>query len=663
MNSLTSDSVLQPLDKTGEQVRPVWVPYATGIAWQSIGLFFVVVVGYVSLISAVYLQKIGLGEACLLASLLLYLGFTVVHEAGHGNIAHDVSWMKPVERAMGWVMTQFFLVIPFGLFAKIHDYHHAFTNDPDRDPDYWVAGDNWWQASLRAPTLAFSYLFATIGRFRNDPVIRKTHPGSVVYYAISLAIITGLLVSGYGLELLMVGILPIFISSYVLAMLFDWIPHKPSNQQGRYQNTRTYLFPGLRWLTLGQSYHHIHHLYPRVSWYNYHKVFDLIRPELEANNSPIESLIPFDGQPGFGKSPNVLEPSSVDGLQKLTLKVTSIQQETPDAVSITFDSEVHKGLHFQAGQYVTVSKLIDGEFITRCYSLCETPDSGLLTIGVKKVAGGRMSSYLNDRLHVGDKLTVSGPFGDFVYQPSDASSSPLVLIAGGSGITPVLSIAKTALMNTSGLVHLIYANRDIRSVMFKDALEALVTSYPERLVLSPIYEKTPDGWSGESGLLTKDVLYRLLEVDRASNAFIDMQKADFYICGPKPMKDGVVAALNQLNVLDDRIHVEEFVAQGYDSVASVAKTHPVTVQLATGAVQHIDVAETQTILQAAQQQGVTIPHACGVGQCGCCMMTLTSGEVEFLSDNSPGLLPGEKQQGKVLTCQCRALSKVTLTEV
>jgi fatty acid desaturase len=110
----------------------------------------------------------------------------------------------------------------------------------------------------------------------------------------------------------MIGIIPVFLASYVLGMLFDWVPHTPTRQQGRYQNTRSYLFPGLKYLTLGQNYHHIHHLYPRVSWYHYERVFNLIRPELEANNAPIETLflkIVSSELPSFAKSTHASEPA------------------------------------------------------------------------------------------------------------------------------------------------------------------------------------------------------------------------------------------------------------------------------------------------------------------------------------------------------------------
>ncbi|MBV1920283.1 MAG: fatty acid desaturase, partial [Pseudomonadales bacterium] len=534
MNAKVSAEMLtlQPVD---------WTHYAKGIAWGTIVLFVSVVISYAGMISAVLTETISLPVGTLLSTLLLYLAFTVAHEAGHGNISHEVTWLKPVERLMGWGMTVPFLIIPFGLFAKIHDYHHAFTNDPDRDPDHWVSGNSWLGANFRALTLALNYIYLASTRFKDDPVIAQTHKSSLLYYSVTLLLSIGLIVSGYGAELLMIGIIPAFLASYILGMLFDWIPHMPTRQQSRYQNTRSYLFPGLKYLTLGQNYHHIHHLYPRVSWYNYARVFNIVRPELEANNAPIERL--FAGSfsekllseklPGFGRSPYAQEPSSVDGVGKFTLQVERVHQETADSVAITFQSMNGKNLPFHAGQYVTVTKLLNGEFVTRCYSICESPHSGKLTIGVKRVEKGLLSTYLNDELCVGDELTVAGPFGDFLFDPCAVKPiKRLTLVAGGSGVTPVISIAQTALETCSKTcaetkVHLIYANRSIGDVMFLRQVNMLLAKYPDRFSVTYIFENVHAGWEGEIGYLSAEKLTNMFSTDEA------ILEGRYYICGPE----------------------------------------------------------------------------------------------------------------------------------
>ena len=553
------------------------------------------------------------------------------------------------------------------MFAKIHDYHHAFTNDPDRDPDHWVSGNNFRGANFRALTLALNYIYLANTRFKNDPVIAQTHKSSLLYYGVTLTISLWLIVSGYGAELLMIGIIPAFLTSYILGMVFDWIPHMPTNQQGRYQNTRSYLFPGLKYLTMGQNYHHIHHLYPRVSWYNYARVFDVIRPELEAKNSPIEHL--FSGKlfsnklPGYGKSPYAQEPSSVDGIGKFTLKVERVYQETADSVAITFQNMNGKSVPFKAGQYVTVTKLLNGEPVTRCYSICETPRAGKLTIGVKRVEKGILSTYLNDELCAGDELTVAGPFGDFVFDPYivEPAAKPiklLTLIAGGSGITPIISIAHTALGTcsktcTDTKVHLIYANRSIGDVMFLRQVNTLLEKYPDRFSVTYIFENAHADWGGETGYLNGGKLVNMFATDD------DAVDSLYYICGPEVMKNIVVTTLQELGVESKQIQVEEF---GQSTPKPEGPVHDVNIVLANGAVHEFSVAENQTVLQAATQEGIKIPHACGVGQCGCCMVQVTGGVSELISDETPGILPGELERGLTLACQCRPKSALSLKE-
>lgn len=628
-----------------------WRDYSTGIAWGTVALFIGITIAYIGLVGAIYTESISLFSGMVISTFLLYLGFTVVHEAGHGNIAHDVSWMKPIERFMGWTFTTLFFIVPFGLFAKTHDYHHAFTNDPDRDPDHWVSGDTWKDASLRALVLPLNYLVLMATRFGQDPVIASTHRSSLIYFATTFTIAIGLVAAGYGMELLIVGIIPIFLSSYVLGMLFDWIPHMPTRQQGRYQNTRSYLFPGLKFLTLGQNYHHIHHLYPRVSWYHYQRVFNLIRPMLEKNNAPIEVLF-SKTQPGFGQSLNALQPSSIEGVHKLTLSVESIEPLTDNSVAISFVALHGKTIDFKAGQYVTVTKLIAGKAITRCYSICDAPNESKLTIGVKSIKGGVLSSYLNNDLSVGDELTVAGPFGNFVYNTQRMKKdSSLILIAAGSGITPILSIAKTALKNIeyslANKVHLIYINATSRDVMFDRQLIELLAQYPETFHVTHQFTRVNNG-----GYLTEDTLISLL------NAESNLLRNQYYICGPAGLKETVSKTLNELTVNSKQIFIEEFVQA---DIEPKGKQYPVNIVLPNGDAHELSVAENQTVLQAAQNKGLQIPHACGVGQCGCCMMKIDQGDVQLTSDDAPGLLSGEQELGLTLACLCQPKSSLNLT--
>jgi ferredoxin-NADP reductase/fatty acid desaturase len=641
-----------------EEREKDWSDYAQGVAWGTVVLYLLVGASYIMLIGSVHLFEINLFLASFIATIIMYIGFTVLHEAGHGNIAHGVSWMKPIENFMGWSVSIPFLIMPFGAFAKLHDYHHAFTNDPDRDPDHWISGNSWAEASIRAFTVVMNYGFLTLTRFRKDPIIAKTHKSTFIYYIGSIIITLSLIANGFIIELIMVGIIPALLASYILGMFFDWIPHMPTRQQSRYQNTRSYLFPGIQLISLGQSYHHIHHLYPRVPWYNYGRVFRLILPELKANNAPIESL--FANTLGseydcFGRSPNATEPSSVDGFHKLTLEVEDVRKETANAVAITFKSLNGKTIPFKAGQYVTVTKYLNNESITRCYSVCESPNSNKLTIGVKQVEGGTLSTYLNTELKIGHELTVAGPFGEFIYDTDKiAQNKSLTLIASGSGITPLLSIIKTALeSNEDSEIHLIYANKSVGNIMFLQELNALQAKYPQRFMITSSYRNNHAGWIGINGYIDEKKLAAIIA------EYKNMHNREYFICANEKITKIAVDTLTALNIDDKAISLEKFI-QAPPKAEGIL--HKVNVELSNGVVHEFDVGENQTILQAATSLSIKLPSACGVGQCGCCMLKVSEGTSELTSNNLPGLLKNEQENAFTLACQCRPKSSMSLIE-
>ena len=303
-------------------------------------------------------------------------------------------------------------------------------------------------------------------------------------------------------------------------------------------------------------------------------------------------------------------------------------------------------------RYVTVTKLIAGQAITRCYSICDAPNESKLTIGVKSIEGGVLSSYLNNDLSVGDELTVAGPFGNFVYNTQRMKKdSSLILIAAGSGITPILSIAKTALKNIeyslANKVHLIYINATSRDVMFDRQLIELLAQYPETFHVTHQFTRVNNG-----GYLTEDTLISLL------NAESNLLRNQYYICGPAGLKETVSKTLNQLTVNPKQIFIEEFVQA---DIEPKGKQYPVNIVLPNGDAHELSVAENQTVLQAAQNKGLQIPHACGVGQCGCCMMKIDQGDVQLTSDDAPGLLSGEQELGLTLACLCQPKSSLNLT--
>ena len=206
------------------------------------------------------------------------------------------------------------------------------------------------------------------------------------------------------------------------------------------------------------------------------------------------------------------------------LEVSALIRETADCCSfeLCVPSELAEAFRYRAGQHLTF-KLPWGDFdLTRCYSLASCPDLGeTMKIGVKRVEGGRVSNWLNDNLNVGDKLLASVPEGRFVLDPETRSSTPLFLFAGGSGITPIIALLKSALAMTKRPLTLLYANQNRESVIYADELDCLAEEHSDRLVIHHHFDS-------DGGYLRKEAVRALLH---------HADTAEFYICGPEPFME------------------------------------------------------------------------------------------------------------------------------
>lgn len=635
-------------------VTQIWHQHSLGIAWGTVLLFFGVIAASISLIFSLSNHLITPIAAIPFSSLLIYLSFTVLHEAGHGNIAQGVSWMKPLERIMGWVSIMPFIIIPFPLFARIHDHHHAFTNDPDRDPDYWVSSSSWIRASLKAFCLVLHYLRHITLEHLHDPIIAKTAKSSIIYWLIMGATITTLIYYDHGYIVLVSWAIPATLAAFVLAMLFDWIPHTPNTQQNRFQNTRIYLGPALNFLTLGQNYHLIHHLNPRIPWYRYKNIFILVRRELEDNNAPIESLY-NDGLPKVFTAQSAHKALNNNKPFKATLTVADITKETSESIRITFASLSGEKIKFKAGQYVTIGKKIDHQYVSRCYSICAPENSTKLSIAVKNIPNGIMSSYLNSALRIGDQLTVSGPFGNFTL-PETIASKHYCFIGAGSGITPLISLLQTLLHNdTETKIDLIYYNQSVKTIMFKEKLIELETQYSNRFITHHIIKESETSLpTRPEKRFNKEQLIKILAPteDETINTI-------YYICGPSTLKKTAKKALLDLNVPQKNILIENYTIETQKPKGSI---YNVSVKLSDQTYQ-FKVAENQTVLEVAKQQKIPLPFACSIGQCGCCMLQIDKGEDIIDPSKSTAILPSERIQSKTLACQCRPTSDLYLSEV
>lgn len=635
----------------------IWQEYVPQCAWGTLWLAAGIATGYAVVIPAAMLGYLPYPLATLVCAYLAFASFTVMHDAGHGSLIQIGSSLKFLESGIAWLASLPLLIAPFRLFQKIHDRHHAFTNDPDRDPDHYTFGDKWYQVALNSLYIPLQYHIMSVTTLRHIPAIRRSYPSTVLYAIAVFGTMAWLIHSGYLQEILYFAILPAVIAVFFLAMFFDYIPHHPHKALGRYHNTR--IFPGRlgNILLLGQNYHLIHHLYPRVPWYRYVDVYQRILPELEARNAPIENVT-------GGQRPRLLQSPDARRLQDEgrtlhhVLRVNDIVRLTPDAVMIRFDLPSGQRLQYQAGQYITLSKWLDGQQLSRCYSLCSCPSYGEITIGVRKTPAGLFSGYLHEQLSVGDELVVQGPGGDFVYPPTHQQAiDHLVLIAGGSGITPIKAILEAALEDSSqGLITLIYASRDPEHSMFLAALKALAEKHRHRFTMHMLFSS---GRDSRENRLNAQTLAHLIPDLATQGETGSGRRCEFYLCGPQGLTQTVLDTLTHHKVDPFRIHHEAFTA---GISAPEGQQHQVDVKLADGETHQLQVASNQTVLEVAKANGVPLPHACGNGTCGTCKLKLDKGKVHNIPEEKPGLTSAERSSGYVLACQCRPYDALSLSE-
>ena len=639
----------------------MWQDSIPDVAWGTLLLFCGIVLGYYLVISSALDGSLSYIVATLVCAYLTYASFTVAHDAGHGSIFKMGSPLKPIETVLGWVASVPLLLVPYRVFQKIHDRHHAFTNDPDRDPDHYTFGDKWYQVALNCMFIPFQYHVLSVTKLRDIKIIRDTYPSSIAYFSLVIGLLATLVLSGYGTEVLCFVVIPNVIAVFVLTMFFDFIPHHPHTSRDRYHDTRIYPSKLLNGLLLGQNYHLIHHLYPRLPWYKYKEVYLRILPDLEAHDAPIEDLS-VGLRPGFMKSPNARNLLNGSRSVNNVLKVARVEQLTSDAVAVTFELPEGERLQYQAGQYVTVSKWLNGEQQTRCYSLCTSPNTGELKIGIRHTAKGLVSGFMNRELEVGSELIVQGPFGDFVYPPEHVQEiDELVLIAGGSGITPVLSIMETALdEKKSKRIHLIYSCRSRDSIMFFDQIETLKAANPDRLKVTYVIQQDDVKPLGIHGRLDSATLIKLLPTQKSDSTVSINVNTAFYICGPEGLKNMVVEVLKTHDVNTHRMHVEQFVAT---TTEPVGEQYCVDIKLSDGRKHALNVASNQTVLEVANAEGVKLPHACGNGTCGTCKFEVVDGLVDDIPDSIPGITSEEKAIGFTLACQCKPLGKLSISEI
>jgi 3-ketosteroid 9alpha-monooxygenase subunit B len=325
------------------------------------------------------------------------------------------------------------------------------------------------------------------------------------------------------------------------------------------------------------------------------------------------------------------------------LQVSAVIRETADCSSfeLAVPPELRDAYRYKAGQHLTFELPWDDFKVTRCYSLSSCPDlREPLKIGVKRVEGGRISNWLNDNLKVGDSIMASVPEGRFVLDPETRSGAPLFLFAGGSGITPIIALLKSALATTKRSITVLYANQDRDSVIYGEELNRLAAENSDRVIVHHHLD-------AEGGYLEPAEVRALLH---------HTDVAEFYICGPEPFMELIERTLDEAGVHEELVYIERFVSPAdpdrveADAVDVMSLEAPDGFSLwLNGRSRTVPYEKGKTLLQCAQAAGLNPAHSCESGYCGSCMAHVGTGKVYMRTHEA--LSERDVARGVALLCQ------------
>lgn len=341
------------------------------------------------------------------------------------------------------------------------------------------------------------------------------------------------------------------------------------------------------------------------------------------------------------------------------LVVKNILHETQDAISIVFEQPAEK-ITYQSGQFLTLILTINGKEVRRAYSFNSAPDiDSDLCITVKRVDGGLVSNWLPDHLKAGDCIRVLEPMGQFTTEFAATQKRHLVMLAGGSGITPMMSIMKSILIKEpESCCTLIYCNRNAESIIFKTELEKWRNNYPNRVSIVHVLERAAPDWKGYTGYLTKTILQEVL-----SASFTDLKRT-YWMCGPEIFMTHAEKYLAELSAPAETIFKENFggsnSAEKKTETAADSKARVVTICY-DNEEHKVQVEPGRSILESALEQGIDLPFSCQSGLCTACRGKALSGKVELV--NQQGLSQAELKEGYVLTCIGHPLTDDVVIEI
>lgn len=344
-------------------------------------------------------------------------------------------------------------------------------------------------------------------------------------------------------------------------------------------------------------------------------------------------------------------------LSKMTrfhpLKVRHIRSLTPDSVAITFDipKELSQTFAFSAGQYITIKKEIKGKELRRAYSISSSPRKDCITIGVKKVDRGGFSDFAHSRLKEGDILEVMPPEGRFVYKQGPGPRK-IAAFAAGSGITPIMSIARTVMeSHPENSMVLVYGNKSYKETMFYTELVKLQLEHPDRFNLYFTLSQAREEDTLFGRIDTSTINYVLK--NKHKNEVFD----DYYVCGPEPMISLVMENLGVIGVPEDKIHYELFTSTEIKDELPEKPDGKTTLTVVLDDEEFTFTMDKATkVLDAVLKQNIDAPYSCQGGVCSTCIARITEGKAEM--EKNQILTDGEIAEGFILTCQAHPTTPV-----
>ena len=340
------------------------------------------------------------------------------------------------------------------------------------------------------------------------------------------------------------------------------------------------------------------------------------------------------------------------------LTVKKIIRETDDAISIVLDNSGNE-ITYKPGQFITLVINMDGEEIRRPYSISSSPDAGSdLVITLKKLDTGKVSAYLVDELEPGHKIKILAPSGNFTIDFDANNDRTFIFFAGGSGISPLMSILKTALVREpQSKMLLIYQNRCEETIIFNKSIDELLSKYPDRIHVIHILSQPSDSWKGLSGRLYPELIKSIFQQHG-----VPFENSVISICGPGAFMDMIDSTLDELGFKRENRYRENFYSR---EATEILKDNPdpegkenfeSTVTILLDNEEHIlKIKSDEFILETALDMNLNMPFSCQSGICTTCRGKLISGEV--IMEDPEGLSEEEIEAGYILTCVSHPDSK------